>query len=123
MIVLADENLDRRIARRLVDAGHEVLHISDLAPSITDDEVLAVAVRREALLITNDKDFGELVYTRGSLHTGVLLVRLGSMPFLAQAALVERTLREQGVALAGAFSVLTESRLRVRRHSPSSHRA
>lgn len=65
-------------------------HIADLAPSITDNEVLALAVERGALLITNDLDFGELVYGRGARHTGVLLLRLEDMGWSDQAALVAR---------------------------------
>lgn len=51
MILLADEDLHRKIVERLEEAGHEVTHIADLAPSITDHEVLALAVERNALLI------------------------------------------------------------------------
>jgi len=58
VIVLADENLHRSIVDRLLADGHDVAHIGDLAPSITDGEVLALAVERKALLVTNDLDFG-----------------------------------------------------------------
>jgi len=114
MIVLADENLHRAITTRLEADGHDVAHIGDLSPSISDDEVLALAVEREALLVTNDLDFGELVYTRGARHAGVPLIRLGEMPFIAQAELVARTLQAHGEDLRQAFSVLSGSRLRIR---------
>lgn len=114
MILLADENLHRKIVERLEEAGHEVTHIADLAPSITDHEVLALAVERHALLITNDLDFGELVYGRGARHAGVLLLRLENMDWSNQAALVARALADHGEALRLAFSTLTESRLRIR---------
>jgi len=76
------------------------------------DHTLLVA--REALLITNDLDFGELVYVGGMRHAGVLLLRLGPAPYAAQAELVARTLSAHGESLRGAFSVLTETRLRTR---------
>jgi predicted nuclease of predicted toxin-antitoxin system len=114
LIVLADENLHRGIAHRLLEAGHVVEHIGDLAPSVTDDQVLAMAVARRALLITNDTDFGELVFTRGARHAGVLLLRLDDLPFDEQAELVVRTLAVHGVSLSGAFAVLSRRRLRIR---------
>jgi len=114
MIVLADENLHQGIAERIAQAGHEVLRIADLAPSVSDDDVLALAVARQALLVTNDTDFGELVYRRSARHAGVLLVRLGDMPYAEQAVLLERTLAVHGQALRLAFSVLTARRLRIR---------
>ena len=85
MIVLADENQHRGIANRLAEAGHEVTHIPSLSPSVTDDEVLAKAVEAGSLLITKDLDVGELVFSRGAHHAGVLLLRLGAMPFPDQA--------------------------------------
>ncbi len=115
MNVLADEKVHRAITTRLEGEGHDVAHIGDLAPSISDDEVLALAVERESLLITNDLDFGELVYATGARHAGVLLLRLGAMPYQDQAEHVARALRAHGEGLRGAFSVLTGSRLRIRR--------
>lgn len=114
MIVLADENIHRVIAVRLAEAGHNVVHIGELSPSITDEEVLAIAVERHALLVTNDTDFGELVFIRGARHAGVLMLRLEDMPFVEQAELVVQTLGGHGEALQLAFSVLTRTRLRVR---------
>ncbi|TVQ94202.1 MAG: hypothetical protein EA397_02620 [Deltaproteobacteria bacterium] len=114
MIVLADENVHQGIALRLLGAGHDVVRIGELSPSITDDEVLELAVARRALLITNDTDFGELVFMRGARHAGVLLLRLGDMPFDEQADLVVHALGEHGADLQSAFSVLGRTRLRVR---------
>lgn len=114
MIVLADENVHRGIVARLVAEGHEVVHVGDLSPSITDDDVLALAVSRRALLVTNDTDFGELVFARGARHAGVLLLRLGALPFADQAARVAWTLGAHEEMLRTTFSVLTPTRLRVR---------
>lgn len=114
MIVLADENVHRGIAHRIAQAGHEVVHIGVLAPSIADAEVLALAVSRRALLITNDTDFGELVFVGGARHAGVLLLRLDDVPFAEQAERVVQALAQHGALLRGSFSVLTPTKLRVR---------
>ncbi len=114
MKIVADENIHRLILQRLVDDGHDVVHIGDLAPSITDDDVLRLAVEREALLLTNDLDFGELVFVGAARHSGVLLLRLGGMPYDEQAELVAATVVHNADELQRAFSVLTEGRLRIR---------
>ena len=76
MNLLADENIDRSIVERLRADGHAVDWISELSPSVSDEVVLQRAADSGAVLVTEDKDFGELVYRRGLSHAGVLLVRL-----------------------------------------------
>ncbi|HEX2076951.1 MAG TPA: DUF5615 family PIN-like protein [Longimicrobium sp.] len=76
MIFVCDEGVDRSIVEQLRADEHEVVHIAELSPSISDDEVLAEANTRGAVLVTADKDFGELVFRLGKLSTGVLLIRL-----------------------------------------------
>ncbi len=60
MNFLADEGVDRQIVDRLRLDGHGVLYIAEMDPGISDDEVLDIANREDALLLTSDKDFGGL---------------------------------------------------------------
>ncbi|MDL1962260.1 MAG: DUF5615 family PIN-like protein [Deltaproteobacteria bacterium] len=62
MNFVADESVDRQIVERLRDDGHSVWYVAEMAPSISDDEVLKLANNESASLITSDKDFGELVF-------------------------------------------------------------
>jgi predicted nuclease of predicted toxin-antitoxin system len=64
MILLADENVDAPIVAELRAAGHRVDYVRELDPGIDDQTVLAFANGRDALLLTSDKDFGELVFRR-----------------------------------------------------------
>ena len=59
MIFLADENLDFPIISALRNAGCDVLSVSELSPSIDDNEVLKIANNENRILLTSDKDFGE----------------------------------------------------------------
>jgi predicted nuclease of predicted toxin-antitoxin system len=59
--------------------GFEVLYVAEMSPGLSDDDVLADAAHRQALLVTIDKDFGELVYRQGKVTTGVLLLRLAGL--------------------------------------------
>lgn len=66
MNLLADESIDRQIVDRLRLDGHDVFYIAEAEPSINDEQVFDRANAQQALLITADKDFGEIVFSRTS---------------------------------------------------------
>ena len=75
MNLFADESVDGPVVERLRQDRHDVVYVAELAPSITDDAVLREANGRGAVLVTADKDFGELVFRQGAIHSGVVLHR------------------------------------------------
>ncbi len=93
MNLLADENMDRGIVERLRADGHAVVWVAEMLPGIPDDEVLRLAAAGPSVLLTEDKDFGELVYRRGLTHAGVILVRLAGMDNAAKAVAVSDAIR------------------------------
>lgn len=64
MKLLADENLDLTVVARLREAGHQVIAVAEMEPGISDDVVLDRANAEAAMLLTEDKDFGELAFSR-----------------------------------------------------------
>jgi predicted nuclease of predicted toxin-antitoxin system len=64
MIFFADESLDRQIITRLRQDGHVVLDVTEMDPGISDDKVLSMANESKAILLTADRDFGDLVFAR-----------------------------------------------------------
>ena len=76
MNFLVDEGVDAPIVYALREEGHDVLYIAELDPGIDDEVILEQARREERILVTLDKDFGELVYRLKKIHAGVILVRL-----------------------------------------------
>ncbi len=62
MNFVVDEGVDLQIVKALRKKRHDVLYIAELASGITDDLVLQYANQQDRILITRDKDFGELVY-------------------------------------------------------------
>lgn len=115
MNLVADENIDRRIVERLRHDGHVVDWVAEVSPSILDDAVLQLAVSRPAVLVTEDKDFGELVYRRGLSHTGVLLIRLEGLDNVTKAEVVSQAVRDNEAELPGAFAVVLPDLVRLRR--------
>jgi predicted nuclease of predicted toxin-antitoxin system len=86
-----------------------------MAPGISDEAVLSESRSTGSILITSDKDFGELVFRRHEASTGVLLVRLSGVKPETKAALVSAAIRGHADELAGAFAVLSVGSLRIRR--------
>lgn len=115
MKILADESVDAPIVLSLRDGGHEVASIAEDSWGLPDEAVLQRAWQEGVLLITADKDFGELVYRQHRQHAGVLLLRLEGLDEATKCELVTRVIAERGQELSGAFSVLSANDLRIRR--------
>jgi predicted nuclease of predicted toxin-antitoxin system len=115
--LFADESVDRPIVERLRDDGHDVVYVAELAPSITDDEVLRDANSRNAVLMTADKDFGELVFRQGVIHSGVVLLRLAGLTNATKGEIVAEVCRSHAPELAASFTVISPGQVRIR-HRP-----
>lgn len=114
MILLADEGVDQPIVEHLRGHGHQVTAIAELAPSLPDDEVLRMANDQHALLLTQDRDFGELVFRLRRAAHGVLPIRLHGVAPAHNVARVSAAVGTNGKALVGQFSVLSRRSLRIR---------
>ncbi len=115
MNFVADESIDRQIVERLCDEGHSVWYIAEMAPSISDDEVLQLANNGSAPLITSDKDFGELVFRQNLVSYGVILIRLSGLPTESKAKIVADTITNHENNILGNFTVISPSRIRIRK--------
>ncbi len=76
-----------------------------------------LAVANQAVLLTSDKDFGELVYRQGLATTGVVLIRLAGLSASRKADLTSLALTKHSAGLAGCFTVLRPGNIRLRRPS------
>jgi predicted nuclease of predicted toxin-antitoxin system len=115
MNFLADESVDFPIVERLRADGHVVLAIAEMSPSISDDEVLDVANTEVMLLVTGDKDFGELVFRLKRVTLGVILVRLLGLTATTKAMIVSNAIRDHGSEMEGCFTVIEPGNVRIRR--------
>ena len=112
MRLLADENLSGRMVGVLRDRGHDVTWVRLDAPGSVDERVLARAASEERVLVTADKDFGELAFReRLPAGSGVILLRLRGSAEARTAALVAAV--EAREDWTGQFAVVTNNRIRV----------
>lgn len=114
MNFLADENVDQQIVSQLRKDGHDVLYIIEMEPGISDDEVLARANGNSALLLTADKDFGELIFRQQRISSGVILIRLAGLSSSAKAKVIVSAIRQYGPKVINAFTVITAGLIRIR---------
>ena len=115
MNFVADEGVDRQVVDRLRADGHTVWWTAEMAPGISDDEVLDHCNREASLLLTADKDFGELVYRLGRVVRGVVLVRLSGVSTPLKAEIVSSALAKRGEQLSGSFPVISPGQIRIRK--------
>jgi predicted nuclease of predicted toxin-antitoxin system len=114
MKIVADESVDFRIISYLRRNSIDVVAIIENRPSISDIEVLKKANEKIALLITEDKDFGELVFRLKIQHKGILLLRFFDTDIEIQSQKVLEVLLSHEKELIDNFSTLTENKLRIR---------
>lgn len=116
---LADESCDFAVVRALRAEGYDVLAVSEVTHRSDDRELIDQAYRERRVLLTEDKDFGWLVYVSHADSAGVVLIRF---PGSARRTLVQ-TIRdlvlEQGERLLDAFVVAQPGHVRVGHRSGS----
>ena len=115
MNFLADEGVDFPIVLGLRSTGHNVVSILEKFPGVEDDFVLELANRENRILITLDKDFGELVFRLQKAHQGILLLRLEELSSEAKAKILSRVIDQHGKELLNAFTVVREDYVRIRK--------
>ena len=120
MNLLADEGVDGQIVTGLREEGHTVLYVAEMEAGISDEIVLDMANSEDRILLTADKDFGELAFRQSLLTgSGVVLIRLAGLTAEEKARIVASTLKEYAAELApGTFSVITPGAVRIRRTNP-----
>ncbi len=113
MRFVADESCDFAVVRALRAAGHDIVAIAEISPRVGDDEVLKLARDRGRILLTEDKDFGELIYPRALKTGGVILFRFPMPARGAMAAAALDVVTRVGDKLSSQFTVVQPGRIRT----------
>ena len=111
----ADENVDHQIIGVLRALGHTVWSVAEQDSGLADEDVLGEALTRRAVLLTSDKDFGELVFRQKRASFGVVLIRLAGLPVDVRAARVAEAIKSVLSDVAGNFTVIDRTGIRIRR--------
>lgn len=113
MRLLADESCDGRVIRALRLAGHDVKSVREIAPELPDEQVIAVARIEGRVLITEDRDFGQIFFATDSKSAGVILIRFPTNARSGLPRLVVDFIEKHGPQLHNNFTVLDPGGARI----------
>jgi predicted nuclease of predicted toxin-antitoxin system len=114
MKILADENMERPIVEYLRTQGHDVLYAAEVFASAPDPVVLSRALDEQRIVLTNDLDFGELVFHRQMGVQGIVLLRIRAASLGEKSRAFERQWPIAAPKVLGHFVVIANRRIRVR---------
>jgi predicted nuclease of predicted toxin-antitoxin system len=94
--------------------SYDVTYVAELAPGLTDNDVLAQSVTEERILLTEDRDFGELVFRGQKSAYGVVLLRIPSKERQKKADRITLLVQRYEAELVGAIAIITLNTIRIR---------
>jgi hypothetical protein len=109
---LADECGHAAVVRELRDAGHDVLLTADV-PRRSDHTLAGEASADSRILLTDDKDFGEIVFREGRVTSGIVLIRIPPSRWRLMWPNLRDAISRHGEDLYKFFTVVEEGRIRV----------
>ena len=115
MKFIADEGVDSTLVLLLRSAGHDVVYFAEAGASSLDAVILEEANSQGRILITRDKDFGELVYRMKMIHSGIILSRLEELKSSTRSQIVFDFITNNEADLPGSFVVIQSGTARIRK--------
>ncbi len=112
MRFLVDECTGSKVAEWLRSENYEVFSVFDEARGISDDEILTKVFAENWILITNDKDFGEMIFRELRTHHGVIFMRLDDERAANKIEVLRQLLENYADKLPEQFVVVTETKVR-----------
>jgi len=114
LLLLADESVNLKIVKVLRNQDIEVLAVAEMRPGISDAAVLQLSFESQALLLTEDRDFGEWVFAHQAATPGVIYLRYRVKELIDILAALTKVLSAYHNSLYGKFVVITANKIRIR---------
>ena len=110
---LADVNIEKLIVTKLRELEYDVSWVTEIDIYLPDNEILAMANAEKRVLLTNDKDFGEIVFRQRLNTTGVILLRIKEQDEKVKLELLLKLLQTQKEKVENHFIVVTPEKFRI----------
>jgi len=114
MTFFADEGLDFPLVYLLRVRGYEVIYAAEEMRATTDEEILKKAIEADAILITKDKDFGEIIIRNKHHSLGAILVRIEKLNLLENCLWVADLIDKYSYKLKNSFKINQKNKIRIR---------
>ena len=109
---IADVNIEKPIVDYLLENGYNVKWVADYDCKMNDEGLIKIANTEKRIIITNDKDFGELIFLQKKVSIGVILLRVKGQISQEKVKLIGKLLRDYSNKLLNHFVVITKKRIR-----------
>ncbi|MDX2247575.1 MAG: DUF5615 family PIN-like protein [Bacteroidia bacterium] len=97
------------------EQGYDIVHIGAVAPSITDEAVMQLAIQEQRIIITFDRDYGHLVFGEGYRPPGVIYLRIQDYDPDYPGIFLHSLIESENLSFEGQFTVVSENSIRQRR--------
>lgn len=114
MRFIIDESTGSGVVIYLQSQGYDAISVVNIMPQADDIEILRYAYAENRLVITNDKDFGDLIFRSQEPHHGVILLRLQDESGTNRINVIKTVVTQYADYLPGRFTVATEKNIRFR---------
>ena len=113
MRFLVDECVGTSVSNWLRSESHDVFSVFDEWRGATDDEILEKCYQENYILITSDKDFGEMIFRKYNKHRGIILIRCEPNIFIKKIEVLDALLKEYAEKITNNFVVVTSQSVRI----------
>ena len=112
--ILADENIDYGIIKHLRDKGFNIISVFEISRGIPDKDVIKLAKKHNCILLTEDSDFGEWVFSFQEKELSVIFLRYKQEELEKIKVSIVAVVNKYGNELYGKFTVITVKKIRMR---------
>ena len=111
---LLDVNVGQAIEEVFTEKKYDIKCVNKLDPTISDIEILKIALSEKRIIVTLDKDFGELIFNSGHPHAGVLFLRIEDATILERKKIITYILDNFYSQLQNNFCIYKKGNFRIR---------
>jgi predicted nuclease of predicted toxin-antitoxin system len=110
---LADVNVEKPLVDYLSKQGYDIKWVPDYNCEMPDEDLLQLANEEKRIFITNDKDFGDLIFLQKKLSVGTILFRVKGQKTEEKIKLMKKILMGYRNKLLNHYIVITKAKIRI----------